>query len=795
MQSIEVRPSIAKRAPEASESLCAHCGQPLPSGTAVPFCCTGCEAVYGLLAEQHLGRYYELRGDRGVPVVRADARRRDRKWLEAIDARVSGTDGISRVEVDVQGLHCSACVWLFEELFRREQGGVSVLVNPTVGRMSLAVEKPFSVLRFTEQLEAFGYLVGPRSREDRSAARPLLFRLGLCVALTMNAMIFAFALYAGLATGPVFRLFQDLELGLGTAAVLIGGSVFFRTALAGLRRRVLHLDLPIALGIAAAYAGSVHGWATGRDPYFDTLSVFITLMLAGRYLQQRALERNRHMLLEGDDVSGLLARRLDADGTPRVVPCTTLAAGDRVVVAPFDLVPVDGVAEADTSCSLDWINGESRPRTYPRGATVPAGAFNAGSSAFVLRAEQAFADSSLTEILRTPPRLLGGRQAETPFWKRYAPIYVITVLTLAAGAFLLWWGVSHDVHRALSVSTALLVVTCPCAFGIATPLAYEIVRAGLRRRGLFVRSAGFLDRATLVDRVVFDKTGTLTEGTMALRDVAPLAALTPEQASILAALAGATAHPKGMAVAGALGANKVQPASLASEEVTGRGVEAFAGGHRYRFGEPQWATGASVLGDIAFGCDGRALAVLSTEERLRPDARREVERLRHEGFDVWMLSGDGDERVRAIAEAVGIEPEKAKGGLSPDEKAAWLAENDHGNVLMIGDGINDLPAVAKAFCSGTPAVDRPFVAARSDFYFTTPGLEPIRAALRASRFLAKVVRRNLVVALAYNVVAVGLVYAGLMTPLLCAVLMPVSSLSTILATVVSLAPRSRAWRS
>ncbi|HEX7602305.1 MAG TPA: heavy metal translocating P-type ATPase metal-binding domain-containing protein, partial [Polyangiaceae bacterium] len=396
MQSLGARPPVAKGASADSDTACAHCGLVLESGATSRFCCVGCEAVYRLLTEQHLDRYYDLRGNRGLPVVRVDARRRDRKWLEAIETRVSATEGVSRVEVDVQGLHCSACVWLFEELFRREAGGVSLLVNPTVGRMTLAVEKPFSVLRFLEQVEAFGYLVGPRSREDRSTARPLLFRLGLCAALTMNAMIFAFALYAGLATGPIFRLFQNLELALGTAAVVIGGSVFFRSAFAGLKRRVLHLDLPIALGIAAAYAGSIHGWATGRDPYFDTLCVFITLMLVGRYLQQRALEKNRHMLLEGDDVSGLLARRLDADGTPRVVPCTSLSAGDRIVVAPFDLVPVDGIVEVDTSCSLDWINGESRPRTYARGATVPAGAFNAGSCAFVLRAGQGFADSSLT---------------------------------------------------------------------------------------------------------------------------------------------------------------------------------------------------------------------------------------------------------------------------------------------------------------------------------------------------------------------------------------------------------------
>ncbi len=776
---------------------CAHCGLPLERGATSPFCCTGCESVHGLLREENLERYYDLRGARGLPVTRVDARKRDTKWLEEIEARVAGASGIERVDVDVQGLHCSACVWLLDELFRREQGGVNVIVNPTLGTMSLSVERAFPLRHFVEQVEAFGYLVGARTRSTASPARGLLFRLGICVALTMNVMIFAIAIYAGLASGPIHELFVDLELVLATLAVVIGGSVFFRTAFAALGRKVLHLDLPIALGIAAAYAGSLHSWLTGREAYFDTLCVFITLMLVGRFLQQRALEKNRRMLLDGDDVAGLLARRLDSSGRPEIVSCTSIVTGDRLVVAPFDLVPVDGAAVEDASCSLDWINGESRVRTFASGQVIPAGAFNAGSSTFVVEARTDFAHSALTDILRTPPRAVGGRPAETPFWKRYAPTYVVSVLVLATGAFALWFALTRDVHHALSVTTALLVVTCPCAFGIATPLAYEIVRSALRRGGLFVRSSGFLDRATLVRRVVFDKTGTLTEGTLGLADASPLESLDANAKAILARLAGESTHPKGAAVHEALRTVKAA-ADVSVIEVVGRGVEAVVSGTRYRFGEPRWVAGSAGRGDVAFGADGGLLAAFTTVERLRPDARREVERLRRRGLEVWMLSGDEPARVADIAAAVGVPAERAIGGLSPADKASWIAEHDRGDTLMIGDGINDLPAVAKAFCSGTPAVDRPFVAARSDFYFTTAGLGPIADALAASHALARVVRRNLAVAVAYNGLAVALCYAGLMTPLLCAVLMPVSSLGTIVATVLSLAPgrgRSSGWRS
>ena len=785
-------------------SACLHCGLPVEGGAEGGFCCTGCRLVYGLLRSQKLEKYYELRGAVGTPVAEARPERRDTKWLEAIESRRAEAQGdVARVDLDVQGLHCSACVWLIDTLFARAPGAASIVVNPAVGRANLLVSPAFDLPAFVREVESFGYLFGPALKEPETRASSLVVRMGICIALAMNAMIFAIATYAGLHDGPTFELFQRWTLALSCASVVIGGSVFFRSAWQGLRRGVLHLDLPIALGIALAFGGSLYGYAAHRagGVFVDTLDVFIALMLVGRFLQERVLERNRLALLANDGVEGLLARR-EVKGGPRggleTVRCTELGAGDRILVAPGDLVPLDAalVAETEASFSLDWINGESRARTFRDGEVVPAGAFLAGPHAVSLVAREDFARSPLLDLLRTPMARDADAAMSAPWWRRVARWYVVAVLTAAALGFVGWIAATHDFARALEVTTAVLIVTCPCAFGIATPLAYDLVQAGLRRAGLFVRSAGFLDRAEQVRQVVFDKTGTVTNGALDVTDVAPLAALDSTFRATLAGMVAVSSHPKSVALQRAL-AGLEQPLVPARrvEEIAGAGLSLSEGGVEYRVGAPAWvAPGAAASGDVAFGADGRLLACVSTVESLRPDARREVAALRTSGYDVWLLSGDEPARVAQTARVVGIREDRAVGGESAEGKAAWVRAHDANDLLMIGDGINDSLVVGSAFASGTPAIDRPFMAARSDFYFVTPGLRPIRLALSAAKKLGIVRRRNLAMALAYNVLAVSLAYAGLMSPLACAVLMPASSLTTILATTFALNRRSATWR-
>ena len=784
---------------------CLHCGLFVDGGRADGFCCSGCEAVYGLLHAEHLDGYYDLRGARGVPVPDSRIDRRDAKWLDAVEARLRAEPDHARVTLDVQGLHCVGCVWLIEELFARCAAGTAasarIVVNPSLGRVELLVGRAFDLRGFIGSVERFGYLFGPPLKTAPRRSGDLLWRLGVCVAIAMNSMIFGIAIYAGLDRGPLFTLFTTLNLALGATAVVVGGSVFFRSSWRAARAGLLHLDLPIALGIAFAFAGSAYSYFAyrSRAAYFDTLDVFIALMLLGRWLQERIIERNRAWLLASDGTDGLLARRLRG-GRAELVRCTELQEGDHLLIAPGDLVPVDArVEQAAASFSLDWIHGESRPRSYDTGDVVPAGAFAVGTQAALLQATTDFAASPLRELLRAPadPANDGGRA--TAWWQGLARAYVAGVLVVASGGFVAWWSLTHDLVRALSITTAVLIVTCPCAFGIATPLAYEMVQAGLRRRGLFIRRASFLDRALAIRHVVFDKTGTLTTGSLILDNPAALDLLPEHPRRALYDLVVRSSHPKSAAIREAFGSSATIDPMASVVERVGRGVELERDGRLWRLGDPHWACAiardADAGFDVALTVDGKWVSGFRTSERLRPDAARELAALARDGYDVSLLSGDAQARVDAAADACGLPKERAFGEHDPRAKARFLDAHDAEHTLFVGDGVNDAFALDHAKVSGTPAIDRPFVPARADFFFVTPGLAPIRLALRSARALAQVVRVDLAIALAYNLVTVGLALAGRMSPLACAVLMPLSSITTIAATIAALSPRSRLWRS
>jgi len=769
-------------------------------GRAAPFCCLGCEGAYELLHATHLEGYYALRQGPGRPV--GLTRGPDHKWLEPLVATVATAGPLARINLDIQGVHCSACVWLIEKLFLRHRGHGSIVVNPTLGRIQLVVGSGFDLTGFLLEIERFGYLLGPARKSERRASSDLVWRMGVCIAIAMNSMIFAVAMYAGLYDGPLFVLFQRLNLALSAVSLLVGGTVFFRSAWHGIRRRVLHLDVPIALGILLAFLGSAYSYIAGRSSasYVDTLNVFIALMLVGRWLRERVLERNRLEVLASDGAEGLLTRKRTGSAVA-TVPCTSIRTGDFLVLSPGDLVPVDArlVGEHEESCSLDWINGESAPRPFAPGSVIPAGAFFAGRTVVEVEAVTDFEGSSLVDILRTPMSRDADEAMQTPWWQRVTRAYVGAVLLLAAIGGGAWFASTHDIVRSLGVATAVLIVTCPCAFGLATPLAYDLAQARLRRAGLYVRSSGFLDRASLVRTVVFDKTGTVTAASAILDNPDALRAFPIEERAVLGHLVERSHHPKTAAIRAALvNLPGTCPAlDAAVTECAGRGVELTIRQQTYRLGAAGWAAPSSSAtpSDLVFAVNGRVLATLSCREELRTDAADEVAALQREGYDVWLLSGDDPSRVVDVARRCGLSAERAIGGASPQGKDEWLRAHDHRDVLMIGDGINDTLVVEHAFCSGTPAVDRPFMAARSDFYFMSPGLSPIRMALHAAKAVAWVRSMNLSIAVTYNVLAVTLAYAGLMSPLLCAVLMPLSSLTTLGATRVALAPGSRLWKS
>lgn len=773
---------------------CLHCGSPVPVGAASrDFCCAGCEAVYGLLREQGLTRYYQLTQGKAAP---APEPRKDRgfAWLEPLVSRAETVPGpVCALELDVQGIHCAACVWLMNELFRRQEGGAGLTVDPALGKVRMQWKRgAFDVGGFLRAVEGFGYLFGPSRKHPEAASLDLPIRLGICAALAMNVMLFSVSFYVGLTPedGDVFRLFTRLSLALSTGVVLVGGWPFFRSAWQGLRRGVLHLDLPIALGILLVFGTSLVQARGGRGDlaYFDTLNTFVTLMLVGRWLQQRVLERNRRFLLDDDGAEGLFVRRQEGERLA-TVRAAEVAEGDVLVIAPGDLVPVDAVLlDAEARVSTDWITGEPGERGVARGDALPAGAFNAGREAVRVRASQAFTDSSLVALLRRAPAGTGSAAVHTRFWDRVSRRWVVTVLAVSALGLALWWPAGPD--KALEVAVALLVVTCPCAIGIATPLAYELVQARLRRDGFFVRGPDLMDRLPRVRQVLFDKTGTLTLGRLELADRAVVDALAPESRDAAFDLTSRSNHPASRCLSAALArvGARFNPESRVTEH-SGQGVELTRDGVCWRLGRAQWALegqGASPVSGPVLTRDGVLVATFALRESVRADARREVQALQAEGREVWLISGDAPARVREMADALGIPAAHAMGGQRPEDKAAAVASIDQEDTLYLGDGVNDSLAFERALCAGTPAIDRPVMPGKSDFFLLGEGLASIREALRLSLRLRQVVRRLLVLAVSYNVVAVAVCLSGLMTPLRAALAMPATSLATVLFTVWSL---------
>lgn len=802
--------AAASRQVDDACATCRHCGLPNDRRDQSPFCCEGCSAVYGLLHAEQLEKYYALRGPVGQPATHATrAGPRENHWLETAETTLKNSAGVHALTLEVQGLHCTACVWLINALFARQVGAERVEINSARGTALLHVQPTFPLRAFVTEVESFGYLLGPLTKNHDRRRSPLLLRMGVAIAIAMNAMTFSVAIFAGLADGPLHDVARSIGWGLAALSVLVGGTYFFQSAYQGLRRGVVHLDTTIALGILFAFGGSTWAfWTQAQAQYFDTVTVFIALMLVGKFLQERVLERNRRQVLQSDGVESLMTRRVAVDGT-RLVSCTDLRTGDVLLLASGDLNPVPAkLIGTGADFSLDWINGEATPRRFEMGEEVPAGAFHIGSAPARLIASADFSASPLVELLATPRERDRDGARTTPFWQRYSQLYVMGVLVLGTIGLLGWWLWAGDLQKGLEVATATLVVTCPCAFGIATPLAYELAQAGLRRAGLFIRSAGFLDRALNVTRVVFDKTGTLTQGSLDARLLWQASDWSPEDASVAMTLAKASNHPKSASVARTLmGDRGVQAdADLRSTEHPGLGVEWVHGASVARLGKPAWVNelvapleteaqaNPSVDGDVSYASGGRLRAVWRTQERLRADATREVRQLRAMGYGVEILSGDEPRQVGAIASALQLEPDVARGGLSPTDKAEILQRPEYARTLFIGDGINDSLAVERAFAAGTPAVDRPFMPARTDFYFTTPGLGPVRRALLVARHLDRVTMRNLYFALAYNVLTVGLAFAGQMSPLVAAILMPTSSLSVIAMTVVSLRRGAPVWR-
>ena len=777
-------------APMAS---CEHCGTEYAQqkGAADRYCCRGCEFVAALIAENGFERFYDLKHGLAVAPVRSRPfEEHDFSWLGAkvaeAEQKALQQGEAARMELALEGISCVGCVWLVEKLFARHAGSVRAAANPSSGRLHLEwVPTRCELEGFLRGLCQFGYVAAPAGAVsgDHERAR-LAARIGLCGAFALNAMAFTLPVYLDMPADFEFAaVFRLIAFASATLSMLVGGGYFMERAWRSLRAGSLHIDLPIALGLLAAYAGSIGGWLMKyeRLMYFDFVSIFVLLMLSGRYLQTSAVEKNRRRLVRRQPVPEAVAT---LDQSSVMVRREAIAPGLRFLLSPGQALPVSGVmvgGEADFS--LEWIHGEAAPQRFVAGSRLPAGAILLSRVATAVEAGERWEDSLLAKLTAAPAGERG-----SPGLARLLRVYLVIVMLLGVTA-LGYWSVKGEGLTGLQAMISVFVVSCPCALGLAIPLADDLAASAMERLGVYVRTASVWPRLRRVRKVVFDKTGTLTLERPVLENPDAVARLDDAAALALAQLTRGSLHPVARALLEALGMRGqkllAQDPGAEPEEFAGLGVALDTPGGRWSLGRVGWsgsgATGAAAAtAGSELRLDATRVADFQFRETLRPGAAAMLRRLERRGLALYILSGDHPDKVASMAQALGLPAAQAHGGLSPEEKSRRVNLVSRQDTLYLGDGANDSLAFDAALVTGTPVVDRSLLESKADFYTLGAGLEFLPSLLRTAAIRALAVRSAFGFALFYNLTTVGFSMSGRMSPLLAAILMPLSSIVSIL---------------
>lgn len=761
-------------------TICVHCGTPFrPTPQRKEFCCAGCQFVNHLLHKRGFEEFYHY-GERKAPAGNFVFHERDLDWMKEVQESAEATAaGSASVALDIQGISCAGCVWLLERVFLEHPGAVSCRVNSSTGTLRLEWAKgKCDLAAYAGDVRKFGYLLGPAVNSSSPSTRPLARKLGLCGALALNAMLFALPRYLGLNPGDeLSHLFDVISLGIATASILIGGGYFFRRAAMALKAGMLHIDLPISIGLAVAYGGSCLAWVNRVHSfaYFDFVSIFTFLMLLGRWLQERAVENNRRRLLAMKLAPEKVC--LERNGRREEVASESLLPGDRFALKKGAVLPVRSrLLTGPALFALNWITGEPAPREFVRGSIVPAGARSLAPGDAGFESLEPWATSQLAGLMKVE----SGMTWRNASMQKLISSYLAVVLVTAAAGFAVWGFLGGNWVQAAQVLVSVLVVSCPCAIGVALPLLDDIAAARLQNSGIYIREGSLWARLRRITTILFDKTGTITLETLALTNPGALEALGPEEQSVLLRLVRSSLHPVAACLREALLPRGVESADGLDDaiEVTGFGLEWKNAGVTWRLGRSSWA-GGSTAGTTTFSRDARELAAFSFGEDLRPGAADELAALRDGGRAIYILSGDDPGRVSRMASDLGLGAGHGFGGLTPEGKADLVNSRWAGSSLMIGDGANDSLAFDAALCRGTPSVDTGLLEHKADFYMPGSGLGGLAALFAASRKHDLTTRAVFAFAITYNALAVTASLAGLMNPLVAAIIMPLSSLTSI----------------
>lgn len=811
--------------PPRCEVPCIHCGLPTVCGRdddpQKVFCCSGCRQAYDLIHGWGLDDYYAIRDRAGGSAnlfAAADASRYDcfddNQYLGASAPRALD-DGNLTCELSVSGLHCAACAWLIENVATRTAGWRLARVKLNRHTAQIVFDpRQIKLSEIARLIGRLGYSLSPLTTEPvdrfREENRKLLTQIAVAGFCAANAMWIAIALYAGEASGVAsdHRLFLRIAASvLGVATVVFPGRTFFVSAIASLRTRTPHMDLPVALGLSVGTIVGLFNAITDRgEVYFDSLAMLVFLLLIGRWIQFRQQHRASSavdLLLRITPQHARLVGDQDSDDSTRWVMVNSLTAGQVIRVNVGESFPVDGrIVEGETMVDRSLLTGESVPVEAGAEDEVTAGTVNLSRPVNV-RVEAIGSESRIGKVMESVEAAMMRRTPIVQLADRIGGVFVIVVTLLAVVAFFAW--LSQGIDVATANATSLLIVACPCALALATPLAIAVTLGRAAKRKILIRDGDVLQQLSGRGTVWFDKTGTLTEG----RPRAELVYGTNDALRLAAAIEQDCCHPIADAIRREAERLELSiPKDTDAVTLLAGGVRGRCEGTQVDVGNQSFLSNQSIdlpseIEDKIREClsqqstpvivavDSSAVAVLAIADPIKRDAANAIERIRESGWEVGILSGDHESIVESVARQVGIETGRAHGGLSPEQKLQRFTDSKENageaaagaTSVMIGDGANDAAALAAADVGIAVRGGAEVSLQAAPVFIASGAMSSVADLIGASRRTNRLIRTTFAVSLAYNVIAVCLAILGFINPLVAAILMPISSVSVLSLTL------------
>jgi Cu2+-exporting ATPase len=798
------------------QAVCFHCGLPIADGVdyhaelggaARDFCCFACQSVCAAIYDSGLEGYYQ-RTPQGTLLAPPPTPPKDVEMYDLDEVQqdfVTCQGEIRDIHLLVEGIHCAACVWLIERGMMRTPGVTTANVNLAGKRLHLRWDNQrvhlSSLIRELSRIGYAGVPYDPETAEGsiKKTNRAMLYRLFFAGFTMMNMFLISVALYTGANEGEYRDFFHWVALALATPTLFYSGYPFFKGAWSGLRNARLTMDLPIVIGLMVTYTYSLYV-TTSRsqigEVYFDTVTNLIFVILVGRYLEgmfrhQAVSATNRLMELQPRVATVL------TEGAEKMISIRAVKVGDQVLVKPGSKIPMDGmVIEGHSSVDESMLSGESIPVAKGAGSRVAAGTLN-GSGALLVEVQAALQDSTLSKIIRLVEEAQSSKAPIQRLADTIVPWFVTGTLICAGITFFIW---AEHFELALMAATSVLIITCPCALGMATPMSIAVASGLGAKHGILVKNGVVLETLSRVTHFVFDKTGTLTEGKLRVEHVAVVAG---EKIDDLLALAAAverySEHGVAQAVVREADERSLSYRNIAAQgfqATAGLGVEATCNGQRVLLGTLEWLKRNRVETSdelnkqvdeherqaktcVYCAVDGKHVAILVLADTLRNDARPLIDALRAAGIGMTLLSGDRRPVVEEIARQLGGMNVIAE--VLPQDKDRVIQElQKRGEcVAMVGDGINDAPALIRADVGIALGSGTDVSVESADIVLMQNELDKVRQATLLSRRTLRTIRQNIGLSFVYNSIMVPLAMMAKVTPLVAAITMPLSSLLVI----------------